>query len=78
MKYEDKEKSNRDKKTKRCHIKGTADEQDERTYCCLSSDMGTAYYLRPSQWLLPLGSLPQGDQGRHVCGRTDQAAVNGT
>lgn len=40
--------------------------QNERTYCCLSSDMGTAYYLRPSQWFLPLGPLPQGDQGRHV------------
>lgn len=52
-------------------------EQDERTYSCLSSDVGTAYYLCPSQWLLPLGPLPQGDQGRHVCGGTDRAKVSG-
>lgn len=52
-------------------IRGICSKQDERTYGCLSSDVGTAHYLGPSQWLLPLGSLPQGDQGRHVCGGTD-------
>lgn len=37
--------------------------------------MGTAYYLCPSQWLLPLGSLPQGDQCGHVCEGTEQKLV---
>lgn len=52
---------------KKTTIRGICSKQDERTYGCLSSDVGTAHYLGPSQWLLPLGSLPQGDQGRHVC-----------
>jgi len=41
--------------------------------------MGTANYLCPSQWLLPLGSLPQGNQGRHVCGgrRGNKTPVKG-
>lgn len=51
--------------------------QDERTYSGLSSDVGTAHYLGPGQRLLPLGSLPQGDQSRHVCGGTDRATVSG-
>lgn len=37
--------------------------------------MGTADDLRPRQRLLPLCSLPQGDQSGHVCGRADGANV---
>lgn len=57
-------------------IRVICSEQDERTYRCLSSDVGAAHYLRPSQRLLPLGSLPQGDQGGHVCRGTDWAKVS--
>lgn len=44
-------------------------QESGRTYRSLSSDVGAADDLRPGQRLLPLGSLPQGDQGRHVWGR---------
>ena len=37
------------------------------TYCSLCSYMGAAYDLGAGQWLFTLGSLPQGDQGRHIC-----------
>ncbi len=72
MEYTDKEQvSEEEKSLKKRTIRVICRKQDERTYSRLSSDVGTAYYLRPSQRLLPLGSLPQGDQGRHVCGGKD-------
>lgn len=44
------------------------------TYSCLGCDVGAAHYVGPCQRFLPLGSLPQRDEGRHVCGGTQRVS----
>lgn len=44
------------------------------TYSCLGCDVGAAHYVGPCQRFLPLGSLPQRDEGRHVCGGTHRVS----
>lgn len=44
------------------------------TYSCLSRDVGAAHYVGPSQRFLPLGPLPQRDEGGHVCGGHTESA----
>lgn len=49
---------------------GRAGERCAVTYSRLGCDVGAAHYVGPCQRFLALGSLPQGDEGRHVCGGT--------